>query len=198
VQANREYSHVVAGVDWSGGGIEGVSRTVVWIFGVTCQHQLKTLYFRIYPVTSPVSVVDDVVEVLRNHNVELVIGDRGEGKLPNDLLKQKLGPHRVHMLQYGAQARPLAWNDAGGFYSGDRTILMDNYFMVLKRQGVIYPRLQCMGVPISDILNIYEEVTNNGKKVWRHAPTHPDDSFHAQLMGWLAAKVLLMDLEFNG
>lgn len=198
VHNNKEYSHVVAGVDWSGGGVEGVSRTVVWIFGVTKKHQLKTLYFRIYPITSPVSVVDDIVEVLANHGVELVIGDRGEGKLPCDLLKQKLGTHRVHMLQYGSQARPLTWNDAGGFYSGDRTTLMDNYFMVLKRQGVIYPNLRCMSEPISDVLNIYEEVTNNGKKVWRHAPTHPDDSFHAQLLGWMAAKILLMDLEFNG
>jgi hypothetical protein len=50
---NENFSHVVAGIDWSGGGTEGVSRTVLWIWGVTSDHRLKTLYFRIYPVTNP-------------------------------------------------------------------------------------------------------------------------------------------------
>ena len=198
--ANRKetYRHVVAGIDWSGGGTEGVSRTVLWIWGVTKDHRLKTLYFRIYPITSPVSVIDDVAEALQAHNVELIAGDRGEGHLANDLLRQRLGTQRVTQVQYGSQAATITWNDKGNFYTTDRTILMDNYFMVLKRQGVVFPHLSVMGEPIMDILNIYEEVTVGGKKVWRHAPTQPDDCFHAQLFGWLAAKILLMDLTFNG
>jgi hypothetical protein len=194
----ENYQHIVAGVDWSGGGTEGISRTVVWIWAVTKDHRLRTLYFRIYPVTSPVSVVDDVAEALQIHNVELVVGDRGEGHLANDLLAQRLGQNRVTQVMYGSQARAISWNDKGAFYTVDRTTLMDNYFMVLKRQGVIFPRLACMGEPIADTLNIYEEVTTSGKKVWRHAPTQPDDCFHAQLFGWLGAKVLLMDLNFKG
>jgi hypothetical protein len=75
---------------------------------------------------------------------------------------------------------------------------MDNYFMVLKRGGVIYPRLQYMGPAIQDILSIFEEITQMGKKVWRHSQTQPDDAFHAQLFGWLAAKIIMMDMSFNG
>lgn len=189
---------VVAGIDWSGGGTEGVSRTVLWVWGVTPQDRLRTLYFRIYPVTSPVAIMDDVVEVLNAYGVKLVIGDRGEGHLANDILAQTLGKHRVHQVNYGNQASPLSWNEKGQFYTADRTTLMDNYFMVLKRGGVEYPKLAYMGEVIKDILNIYEEVTNTGKKVWRHAPTQPDDAFHAQLFGWLAAKIIMMDLTFNG
>jgi hypothetical protein len=189
---------VVAGIDWSGGGTEGVSRTVLWIWGVTAEDRLRTLYHRIYPVTSPVSIVDDVVEVLLAYGVKLVVGDRGEGHLANDLVRKALGKHRVHEVHYGNQATPLSWNDKGQFYTADRTTLMDNYFMVLKRAGIEYPRLQYMREAISDILNIYEEVTTTGKKVWRHAPTQPDDAFHAQLFGWLAAKIIMMDLNFSG
>lgn len=192
------YSHIVAGIDWSGGGTGGVSRTVLWIWGITKEHLLKTLYFRIYPVTNPVSVIDDIAEVLINYSVSLVVGDRGEGHLANNLLGAKIGAHRVTQVAYGSQASPLTWNDKGAFYTADRTCLMDNYFMVLKRRGVIYPQLPLMAVPISDTLNIYEEVTKVGKKVWRHAPPNPDDCFHAQLFGWLAAKIVLMDLEFKG
>jgi hypothetical protein len=189
---------IVAGVDWSGGGTEGVSRTVLWIWGITPEDRLRTLYHRIYPTTSPVAIVDDVVEVLQAYSVKLVIGDRGEGHLANDLIAKRLGKHRVHQLHYGSQATPLSWNDKGQFYTGDRTSLMDNYFMVLKRQGVEYPRLEYMREAITDVLNIYEEVTTQGRKVWRHAKTQPDDAFHAQLFGWLAAKIIMMDLQFSG
>lgn len=196
---NQEpYSHIVAGVDWSGGGKEGVSRTVVWIFGITKDHRLKTLYFRIYPVTNPVSVVDDVAEVLSGYQCALVVGDRGEGHLANELLKAKLGKNRVTQLKYQMQASPIVWSEDANSYHADKTTLMDNYFMVLKRGGVVYPKLDYMSVPIEDTLNIYEEVTQTGNKVWRHAPTQPDDSFHAQVFAWIAAKIILMDMSFSG
>lgn len=194
----QQYMHICAGIDWSGGGVEGVSRTVLWIFGITKDHRLKTLYFRIYPVTSPISIIDDVAEVLTAYNVALVLGDRGEGHLANNVLRQRLGRHRVHQVKYGHQASPITWNDEADSYHVDRTTLMDNYFMVLKRGGVIYPKITHMVEPIKEILNIYEEVTQQGLKVWRHAPTQPDDCFHAQLFGWLAAKILLADLQFQG
>jgi hypothetical protein len=69
--------------------------------------------------------------------------------------------------------------------------------MVLKRGGVIYPRITYMTEAIKDVLNLYEEVTMSGKKVWRHAPTLSDDAFHAQLFAWLAAKIVCMDLKFT-
>jgi hypothetical protein len=192
------FSHIVGGVDWSGGGKEGVSRTVVWIFGITQDHRLKTLYFRIYPVTNPVSVVDDVAEVLQGYRCALVVGDRGEGHLANELLKEKLGKNRVTQLKYQMQASPIVWSEDANSYHADKTTLMDNYFMVLKRGGVLYPKTEYMTVPIEDTLNIYEEVTQTGNKVWRHAPTQPDDSFHAQVFAWIAAKIVLMDMSFSG
>lgn len=196
---NQEtFSYIVGGVDWSGGGVDGVSRTVVWVFGITRTHQLKTLYFRIYPLCNPVNIVDDVAEVFEKYNCNLVGGDRGEGHLANNLLKQRLGAHRVVQIKYGQQAAPIIWNEAAEAYHVDRTTMMDNYFLVLKRRGVIYPNLSYMETPIEDVLNIYEEVTKTGVKVWRHAPTKPDDCFHAQLFAWLAAKIVLMDLQFSG
>jgi len=195
---HETFSHIVAGIDWSGGGTEGVSRTVLWIFGVTKDHRLKTLYCRIYPVTNPVSVMDDIVEVLNAYDVNMVIGDRGEGHLANNLLAGRIGKNRVTQVKYQAQGSPITWNDKAACYTVDRTTVMDNYFMVLKRGGVVYPRLQYVNESIRDILNIYEEVTTSGIKVWRHAPQLPDDSFHAQAFAWLAAKILMMDLSFTG
>ena len=192
---------VVAGVDWSGGGMQGTSRTVLWIWGILGggqQHnfKLKTLYFRIYPETNPISggVVDHIVQQCEKYQVQLIAGDAGEGALANANLRERLGPHRAVQIQYQgsmlgstASRRPFYWNKIDRFLA-DRTTMIDNYMLYIKRQGVIFPCIKQMQVPIKDILNEYEEVTKMGRKVWRHAPTQPDDCLHAQIFGWLAAK----------
>jgi hypothetical protein len=73
--------------------------------------------------------------------------------------------------------------------------------LALKNKEIIFPHVRQMAEPISDIMNEYEEVTSQGahgggRKVWRHAPTAPDDCLHAQIYAWLAMKVLQGDLEF--
>ncbi len=186
----------VAGVDWSGGGTTGVSRTVLWVWGFTPKNQkLRTLYYRIYPGNNAVVDVEDIARVCQNYNVAMVIGDAGEGALPNATLRDRLGPHRVTMVQYGAQREPVKWNGIDR-YTADRTTLIDNYLMFLKRQAAEYAPREEMKEPIKDILNVYEEVTTSGKKVWRHSPQLPDDALHAQLFGWFAYKIVMNDIKF--
>jgi hypothetical protein len=201
---------VVAGVDWSGGGTQGNSRTVLWIWGICGggqQHlyKLKTLYFKVYPETNPISggVVDHIIEVCDRYNVKLIVGDAGEGALPNANLRERLGAHRALQAQYkgsmsggGTIIRPFYWNKIDR-YIADRTMMIDNFFMFVKRNGVIYPNVKQMQMPIKDMLNEYEEVTNTGRKVWRHAPSQPDDCLHAQIFGWMASKLVTMDPMFT-
>lgn len=202
---------VVAGVDWSGGGQNATSRTVLWIWGVTggsSEHgfKLKTLYFKIYPETNPISggVIDHIVDICNRFNVALVMGDAGEGALANSNLRERMGPHRAMQVQYrgtasgggGGNARPFYWNKIDRFMA-ERTTMIDHYFMYVKRRGVIFPNIRSMQIPIKDLLNEYEEVTLQGRKVWRHAPSQPDDCLHAQVFGWMAAKFMSMDPMFT-
>lgn len=201
---------VVAGVDWSGGGASGNSRTVLWVWGIVGggsahSFKLKTLYYKIYPDTNPISggVVDHICDICNRFNVSLVIGDAGEGALANSNLRERLGQHRAMQVQYrgtmssGAGAgRPFYWNKIDRFLA-ERTTMIDHFFMYVKRQGVIYPNVRTMQMPIKDMLNEYEEVTKQGRKVWRHAPSQPDDCLHAQIFGWMAAKFMQMDPMFT-
>lgn len=201
---------VVAGIDWSGGGQQGNSRTVLWIWGIGSggqQHnfRLKTLYFKVYGETNPISggVVDHIVDMCNRYDVSLVIGDAGAGALANSNLRERMGAHRAMQVQYkggtGGSAgagRPFYWNKIDRFLA-ERTTMIDHYFMFVKRQGVIYPNVRQMTIPLKDMLNVYEEETKHGRKVWRHAPTQPDDCLHAQVFGWMAAKFLTMDPLFT-
>jgi len=193
----------VAGVDWSGGGAEvkgseGLykSRTVLHIWGDPGDGRLKTMFYKIFPNGHPVGWIDEIVEVCNAWGTQYVCGDAGEGALANAMLREKLGHHRVLQLRYGAFSKPIDWNPNTLCYHADRTTLIDNYATFLTHSKAIYPKLAQMKPAIDDILNVYEETTQAGRKVWRHSPTAPDDALHAQIFGWIAWRVLCQDLKF--
>ena len=192
----RGFSQIVAGVDWSGGGVKGLSRTVLWIWGYRpADVKLVTLLYKIYPGTNPVLAHTEIAQTCELYGVKYIVGDAGEGALPNDLLRKKLGHQKVTQVQYGSHTTALKFNGIDRFL-GDRTTLIDNYFMLLKKKEVEFGPLAEMKVAIKDILAEYEEVTLHGKKVWRHSPQRPDDCLHAGLFGWIAWKILNGDLRF--
>lgn len=193
-----------AGVDWSGGGGEvkgsegGLfkSRTVLHIWGQDATGRLKTLFYKIFPNGHAVGWIDEIVELCIKWNVAMICGDAGEGALANSLLRQHLGDHRVVAIRYMALSKPVEWNPNALAYHVDRTTIIDNYARMLMHKQAIFPRLPQSQPAFNDILNVYEEVTQAGRKVWRHAPTAPDDCLHAQIFGWFAWRLLTSNLTF--
>jgi hypothetical protein len=189
-------TQIVAGADWSGGGTKGVSRTVLWVWGWRpVDLKLVCLYYKVYSGTNPVASVEEIAMTCKQYQVSMFCGDAGEGALANDLMRTQLGHHRVIQVQYGMQAKALKFNQVDR-YTGDRTTLIDNYFMLLKQKKVEFGPVVEMRTAINDILNEYEDVTLNDRKVWRHSPQKPDDCLHAGLFGWLAWKVINKDFKF--
>jgi hypothetical protein len=190
------FPYVVAGVDWSGGGSKGKSRTCAWIFGVDSQGGLHTYWFKIYPDQNPVDVVGDIAAKIASSRVSLVVGDAGEGALANSLLRRSV-PEGVSVFQaqYGSSNSPIRWNGVDR-YMVDKTTLIDNYMLKIKKGGVKYFARPEMDLAFKDMLALYEEVTVSGKKIWTHSPANPDDAFHAQVFAWIAAKVLTKNLDF--
>jgi hypothetical protein len=190
---------VTGGVDWSGGGNEYVSRTVCWVWGYTKDAKYKTLYYKIFPGNNPIADVEEVARIFNQCRCDIVVGDAGEGAVANSHLMRVLGAHRVFQMQYGAFFKLMKWNKKDR-YLIDRTAAIDSFMLVLKHQGCIYPNSAQMLIPFQDMLNEYEESTMMGvggvsRKVWRHAPSAPDDCLHAQVFAWLAMKIARQDLE---
>lgn len=189
-----EYSTVVGGCDWSGGGVNEVSRTVVWIWAVLPNHKLKVLYYKIFPGTNPVSDVAEVAAIADTFRVRMMVCDAGVGALANAFLREKLGPHRVIQTQYGANNQLIQWNKKDR-YLIDKTAFVDSYMMLLKTKGVVYADIREMTPAINDTLAEYEEITAMGRKIWRHANSAPDDALHAQIFGWIAARIVTGELQ---
>jgi len=197
---------VVGGVDWGGGaGTEKVnSRTVAWVFGLTQDFKLKTLYFKVFSEANPADNVKQVAHIFGQCGCQIVIGDAGGGAMANSSLKDILGGHRVFQSQYGGGGgfdKMIRWSKQAKRYVVNRTGAIDSFMLALKNKEIIFPNVRQMAIPISDILNEYEELTTQGgsgggRKIWRHAPTSPDDCLHAMIYAWLALKVLQGNIEF--
>jgi len=186
---------ICAGVDWSGGGTQGLSRTVLTIMSLHPGSKFTFVDYKIYSDINPVDAVDSIANEISRHNVTLVIGDAGEGALANSLLRTKLEGKPLYQLQYGSQNKPLTWNNVDR-YTADRTTLIDCFFHTIKKGGIEFPPYEKMKLCFEDYLAEYEEVTQSGKKVWRHSPNSPDDCLHSSVFAWVACKILSHDLTF--
>jgi hypothetical protein len=196
VNEMAELSILTAGVDWSGGGTSGVSRTVLWIWGWRPRDQkIQLMMYKIFAGQNPVHIVEEIAQICSAWNVSLVAGDAGEGHLANNQLKHKIGEHRVVQLQYGSNKKAMVWNGEDRYHL-DRTTLIDNYFMMIKNKNVEFASIEAMTPAFDDIMNEYEEKTAAEKKVWRHSPHKPDDSLHAGLFAWVALKIRQNDIKF--
>jgi hypothetical protein len=191
------FAYTVGGVDWSGGGTKGVSRTVIWIWGYHPKSQkLVLLFYKVYPRQNPVHIIDEIAMICSQYQVAMVVGDAGEGHVANETLRSKIGYHRVSQLQYGSTDKTIYFNGESNRFIANRTTLIDNYFLLLKRKGVAFGKHEQMKTAIEDILNVFEEVTASGKKVWQHSAERPDDCLHAGLYAWIAHKIQANDLKF--
>lgn len=193
-----------AGIDWSGGGGEvkgsegGLfkSRTVLHIWGQRADGRLQTMFSKIFPNGHAQGWIDEIAELCNKWGVAMAVADAGEGALANAMLRERLGDHRLIAVRYMALSKPVQWNPDTLAYHVDRTTLIDNFARTLMHKQVVYPKYMQAKPAIDDILNVYEEVTLAGRKVWRHAPTAPDDSLHAQLFAWFAWRIHSRDLNF--
>ena len=196
---------IIGGVDWAGNSDSGSnSRTVAWVWGLTNDFRLKTLYFRIFQKANAIEDVEEVARIFKTCQCHYVIGDAGEGAVANSVLRDKLGTHRVGQVQYGGGAgfsQLIRWNRQGTRYLVNRTAAIDSFMLQMKKQGIVFANARQMAVPIQDILNVYQESTHSGqggsiRSIWKHAPNCPDDSLHAMIFGWLAYKVVAGELQF--
>jgi hypothetical protein len=201
---NTKIVATFAGVDWSGGGSEvkgheGLfkSRTVLHIWGQRADGRLQAMYYKIFPNGHAVGWLDEIIELCNAWGVRMIIGDAGEGALANSMLRERLGAHRVIAVRYMSASKPMDWNPSALAYHCDRTTMIDNYARFLLHKQAVFPRMAQSKPAFDDILNVYEEVTANGRKVWKHSPVAPDDALHAQLFGWLGWRIMTQNLQFN-
>ncbi len=197
------------GIDWSGGGGNGHSFTVVSVVGRTRKGKLRVLYFRIFPGLHAVAENKEICDIIRRFDGftpgQCVVGaDAGNGNTNVDMLRTSLdNPARIQKFEYNGQmSYLLAWDPKAGKFLLKRTAAIDAFMLAVLRRDFEFPRepRSLVEAGFKHILAEYEEVVtsqNGERKIWQHAETAPDDFLHSLVY---ARTMLLMstgELPFN-
>jgi Phage terminase large subunit (GpA) len=199
----KDVMRISAGFDWSGGGTEIKSRTVLTIQGQLTDGRIRVLYFKIFPGTAPLEELNEITAVVKNYDTKMTMfmgGDAGEGNMNMDTLRNRFQkPQRILKIRYvGTQNTYVQWNSVGGFYTLHRTPAIDSMMTQLKMGKYQFPSdRKVMELAFMDILNEHVEVTRQGRKRWDHADNKPDDFLHGLVFGRLALQVSTGELNLG-
>lgn len=199
----RGITHCAAGLDWSGGGEQGTSRTVLTILG-QAGNRRRLLFYRVFPGNNPMVEMDEILRVLalfRAHFPNMTVaGDRGGGQMYMDILRTSVRhPELIYKIQYaGPQARYLVYNQKGNYHLLNRTAAIDSAMNALLRQEHQFPKDHAaMDVFFEDILALTEDVTRSGHKIWTHPKAKPDDCLHSLVYARFALQAICGELDLT-
>lgn len=195
-------SHILAGADWGGSGVTGVSKTVLSIYACYAeQNKIVKIFGRIYESGEPTKHLQDIAQCLRSFNATVLYGDHGNGNFAMSQLASMVPHISIIPVMYTEQAKPFRWDEQARRFTVNRTTLIDKFILDMKHGKIQAFNWNEFKPFASDILNIREEYIGESKgitrRVWRKHPTKSDDSLHSMVFGWFAAKVAFGDLDFG-
>jgi hypothetical protein len=202
VENSTGATHLLAGIDWGGGGGNGTSRTTLSIYAVFSNRDSTwNIFNKIYSGGEPTKHIEDIAMHLNRFQVHMVFGDHGGGNFAMSQLNSLVPRTRVVPVMYTEQNKPYSWDEAAGRYTVNRTVMIDSFIVAMKQQEVRTTRWEDFLPFKDDLLSIREEIigeeTGKGRRVWRRYPTKPDDILHSMVFGWFATRVVRNHMDFT-
>ena len=189
--ASRGIYMTTLGVDWSVSG-STKSYTIVTILGHTYAGKVYILYSQKLDGIDILEQVKRVEQLYHEYKCSMIGSDRGVGVLQGQMMKQHLGDEKVCMVNYVSAKMPLRWDRDGQYYAADRTMGIDTIIVKMKI-GKDRFETPCWDLTNSfwdDALNVFEEESLSGKRLYRKDPDVCDDWLHSVVFGNIAAMVV--------
>ena len=186
------------GIDWAVTGAEK-SFSVASVVGYDHLGKAYLLYSERFQGIHPLKQVDRCIEIFKKYRCQFIGSDRGVGVLQGQLLQQALGPTKLMMINYVSSKARLRYDVKHGYLAADRTQAIDNVVMKIRygRERFETPCWEKTEMFWKDGLNIYEEETASGNRVYRHHPDEPDDWLHSVVFANIAYQYLNRDFTFT-
>lgn len=195
---SSRYSHVIMGVDWSVTGSE-FSYTVASIFGFCGDGKMELIYSEKFQGINILNQIDRIETLFRQYECDIIGADRGVGVVQVQTLQRRLGFKKVVPINYVHAKVSVRWDQQGQFIAADRTRALDSVLMKI-RLGI--ERFETPSYNLTkgfwmDALEIYEEETSVGTRVYRHHPECPDDWIHSVAFAYIAYQYMTGDFTFT-
>lgn len=199
-------NRIVAGLDFSGGGSNGASKTVLTVLGLLPGGKYRLLWFKVYAGDNPIDEINDVVNTLAMYGglLSMIGGDSGGGNAFLDILRKKFGHQKIAKIQYVESNYYASWNKKAATFMVNRTRSLDALMMALHRKDFQFPTDEdgsVMEEPFEHILAEHEELVGNQegiqRKAWRHSASQPDDFLHSLNFAVITMMLVLGTLDLT-
>ena len=195
-------AHLVAGIDWGGGGGNGTSRTTLSVYAIWPERgKFWNIFNKIYSGGEPTKHVENIAYHANRFKLTMVFGDHGGGNFAMSQLAALVPGVRVIPVMYTEQSKPYNWDEAAQRYTVNRTTMIDGFIMAMRQKEVRTCCWEDFKPFKNDLLAIKEEVIGEelgkGRRVWRRYPTKPDDILHSMVFGWFCCRVISNMLNFT-
>lgn len=189
---DRRILYTVVGVDWAVSSSINSAYTVVSVLGYDSQGKAYLLYSQKLDGIDILDQVQRVQNIYHQFKCSAIGSDRGVGVPQGQMMQRDIGQDRVHMINYVTAKHHLRWDKDGLFYAADRTMNIDTV-MFKAKAGITKLETPCWNLtePFwQDAMNVYEEESHTGRRLYRKDEGMTDDWLHSIVFGNVAAMVL--------
>lgn len=183
---------ITGGIDWGKGDTASGTSYSVLSIGAYIKGKFKTIFVKKYigKMSEPLLQIEDMLRIIFKFECRLVIADTGDGRTSNAMMVEKLGPTKFsEVYEHGTIRQKIRWDKEKGHYIINRTRIMTDYMMDIKRTDVGFFKYDQFKEHQSDFTGIYAEYSEQ-TRMTKYDHNVPDDVFHAWMFSKLACGIL--------
>lgn len=193
----RSITSTYLGVDWSvSGGTK--SYTILSVIGFDHLGKCYLLYSQKLDGVDILDQVQRVIQVYRQFQCSMMGSDRGVGVLQGQLMQGTFGRDRVNMINYVSANTVLRWVRQDNYFAADRTRAIDSAILKFKMGKARFetPAWSLSGPFWDDALNVFEEESQSGKRLYRKDQDATDDWLHSIVFANIAYMIAKGEFTF--
>jgi hypothetical protein len=183
---------VVAGIDWGKGDTASGTSYSTLDIAMWDRDIFRTVFKKKYTgrMSEPLIQVEDMLSIIRSFNADLTIADTGDGRTSNAMMVKALGPQKfAEIYEHGTIRQKIKWDKEKGHYIMNRTRVMTDFIMEIKRAQVAFFNYEAFKEFQPDFTGIYSEYSER-TRMTKYDHNVPDDAFHSWMFSRIACAIL--------
>jgi hypothetical protein len=185
-------SAITAGIDWGKGDTSAGTSYSVLIISAFIRGKFKTIFVKKYTGRSsePISQVQDMIRIIRKFRVNFTMADTGDGRTSNAMMVEALGGLKfAEIMEHGTIRTKIRWDKKKGHYIMNRTRIMTDLIMEIKRAEVEFFNYDQFKEYQPDFTGIYSEYSERTRQML-YDHNVPDDCFHSWMFSRIAMAII--------
>lgn len=187
---------VTAGIDWGKGDTASGTSYSTLDISAWIVDRFVTVFKKRYTgrMSDPLKQVQDMLRIIRLFRVNLTIADTGDGRTSNAMMAEALGAAKFgEIYEHGTIRQKIRWDKEKGHYIMNRTRMMTDVIMEIKKAKVRFFKYEQFKEFQSDYTGIFSEYSEQ-TRMTKYDHNVPDDSFHSWMFSRIACAILKGEL----